>query len=218
VRYWYVPGSIEAHDASMLPAGPVEAPEDACRILVAQRDAREHEMPKDAAVLAERLRREGARVRVTYACAERVATMELVESVAVWLIRDDLWASVTWENGGSPRAGVRRPYPHTLTLETLRVMLGHVVIEYGSCSRCTHDGIRLKADGSPRAHKHRLGGKCERWTVLACRYCGKALSEAHEVTEGRCAGRPAPCTEAPVAFDVAAGVWWRFEDGSWLAC
>lgn len=147
--YNYVPGSIEAHDRSMRPVPPAEAPEDACRILVPQRVAEGAEIPPDARKLMDGVEWSIA----TYAVAERVATMELVPTCAVWLRHRGVAACVVWTDGRAPRCVVRAPYPHVVTFEQLRVMLGLLVIEYGGCARCGAVGVRLKGDGTPRAHK-----------------------------------------------------------------
>lgn len=149
MRYWYVPGSIEAHDRSMLPPAAPPPPPDACRILVPQRPAEPAEIPVDGRKLMER----AEWARATYALAERLATMELVPTCCVWLKHRGVWAAVTWTDGRSPSASVRQPYPHALTLEALQVMLGFLVIEYGGCARCGAERVRLKQDGTPRAHK-----------------------------------------------------------------
>lgn len=149
MRYSYVPGSIVAHDRAMLPP-PVPPPaEDACRILVPQQLASLDALPRDGFALAHRVEW----CRATYALAERVSTMELIETVTLWIVHGPIWAHVTWTDGRAPSCVVRRPYLHKVSFEALRVMLGDLVIEYGGCERCGTKRVRLKRDGSPGAHR-----------------------------------------------------------------
>jgi hypothetical protein len=156
MRYNYIPGSVVAHDASLVPPEQQRAPAPAYRIITPARDATGGPLDRlpDVARLAGLLQAHGGdSTTPTYAMAEEIATATLIESVALRFVLPDgrrgaaLWWDWRWHGAIVREIG-------TLTREHLEAVITGAPWPPPpiACPRCG-TAVRKNADGSPRAHK-----------------------------------------------------------------
>jgi hypothetical protein len=114
---------------------------------------------------APKLVRELQQVAITHALAEDGD--ELIESILLRFRHGAVEGFVAWHNGAGTGVTLLRPMPRRVTIEQLRIELGLLKLEYVTCQlpNCFHE-IRAKQDGTPRAHKNRLGRPCTLGRVL----------------------------------------------------
>lgn len=157
-----MPGSAEAHERSMLAVDAPPAP-PARYVVLETADVPLRGAPK----LARDVVAAGGWARCVRALAEDVQTCELIESVSVRVRLGLVAGYAMWVQGRAAGGGVLRPYPRRVTHEGLAIALGLLTIEYGNCDRwvpwvrpCGARDVRLRADGTLRAHKSPDGRRC----------------------------------------------------------
>jgi hypothetical protein len=159
MRYSYLPASVVAHDATLVPPAQRAAPPAAYRIIVPARELTPAELKRlpDVRRLIDMLTAvESFWTRTTYAMAEEIATATLIESVALRFTLPDgragaaLWWDWRWHCAIIREIGV-------LTLEHLEAVITGAPWPPPllPCPRC-ETPVRRNKDGSTRAHPRLL--------------------------------------------------------------
>jgi hypothetical protein len=133
------------------------------RVLVPARPAQRHEIPAAALAAIDELQdgRGPQCVWATYAQAEDTERAELVRSIALASVVDNVKGVAFWENGRWSSGMTLSPTHHSCTtLDEWIVRAQGEEWTPPSCPRCGRVGVKMRQDGQPYKHKTISGEDC----------------------------------------------------------